>query len=156
MKLDQKIYMGVGNLHDVFLNASLIKKYMDDLPIETEQFFDSDRGRFERIWVAFLYVLIEAWEANKEIRDYIATKVDLDELSALIKEGKKDGSIKKMQNTRHYIAHRDKRGYWDAGRLSVLGQLKYHIKLHNTFSKILLIAMKEMVEEAKNIKEIEL
>ena len=55
-------------------------------------------------------------------------------------------------NARHYIAHRDKRGCWDAGRLSVLGQREYHVKLHNTFSEILLVAMKEMVKESESKK----
>jgi len=125
VKPDQKSYMALGNLHDVFLNASLMKKHMDKSSVgkDAEIFLSSDRGRFERIWVAFLYVLIEAWESDnmKEVRDYVASKVSIDKLTRLIQEGKKDGSLNKMRNTRHYIAHRDKRKYWDTGRLSVLG-----------------------------------
>ena len=158
MNLDQKIYMGLGNLHDVFLNASLIKKHMDNSPVESatergaEVFLASDRGRFERMWVAFLYVLVEAWESDnmKEVRDYVSSKISADELTELIEQGEKDGGINKMRDTRHYIAHRDKREYWDSGRLSVLGQLEYHVKLHNTFSKILLVAMREMVKECES------
>jgi hypothetical protein len=158
MNLNQNIFMGLMNLHDVFLNVSLMKKHMDNSPIETtteesaEFFLISDRGRFERIWVACLYVLIEAWESdnNKELRDYIASKVPVVELTELIEQGKKDGSLNKMKNTRHYIAHRDTREYWDIGRLSVLGQLEFHWKLHNAFSEILLAAMREMRKESES------
>lgn len=158
MNLDHKIYMALGNLHDVFLNASLMKNNMDSAPIDfaiersAEIFLSSDRGRFERIWVAFLYVLIEAWDSEnmKTVRDYVASKISIDALTRLIKQGRKDGSLRKMENTRHYIAHRDRRDYWDTGRLAVLGQLEYHVKLHNAFSKILLVAMKEMVKESES------
>jgi hypothetical protein len=157
MNLNQNIYIGLANLHDVFLNASLIKKQMDNSPIESsgkrgaEIFLASDRGRFERIWIAFLYVLVEAWDSRnmKSIKDYIASKVSINVLTSLIDQGKKDGSLNKMKNTRHYIAHRDNREYWDVGRLSVLGQFEYHLKLHNTFSEILLVAMEEMNKESK-------
>ena len=150
MKLDQDIFMGIGNLHDVFLNASLIKKHMDESPLlKGEEFLVSDRGRLERIWVAFLYVLIEAWESSqmKRIRKYIASKVSLDELTTLIQERKEDGSIAKMREARHYMAHRDKREYWDIGRLSVLGQLTFHVKLHQAFSRVLLTAMQEITKQ---------
>ena len=154
MKLDQKIYMGLGNLHDVFLNVSLIKKHMDKSPVVkgADEFLMSDRGRFERMWVAFLYVLTESWESSdmKRVREYVASKVSIDDLAALIQQGRKDGSLDKMRETWHYIAHRDKREYWDTGRLSVLGQLQYHIKLHETFSHILLVAMREMNKEAES------
>jgi hypothetical protein len=86
----------------------------------------------------------------KDVRDYVSSKISVDELTELIERGKNDGSINKMIKTRHYIAHRDKREYWDTGRLSVLGQLEYHVKLHNTFSEIFLIAMREMVKESES------
>ena len=52
--------MAFMNLHDVFLNASLCRSKMIHSPIEraAEEFTMSDRGRFERMWITFLYVII--------------------------------------------------------------------------------------------------
>ena len=54
------------NLHDVFMNASLSRSKMLQARlngITPEEFTLSDRGRFERMWITFLYVLVEAWHA---------------------------------------------------------------------------------------------
>ena len=134
------------NLHDAFLNASLQRKYMYAAPIDERAKTDgafwliSERGRFERAWVNFLYVLVEAWRAPvaKEVREWIAQVVDTTKLEELLAQGDQDGSIEKMAQNRHYMSHRDKREYWDVGRAAVLGQLQYHEDLHMAFSKVFL------------------
>jgi hypothetical protein len=53
---------GLLNLHDAFLNAALAGRANWKAPIDEdpENFHISDHGRFERMWVTFLYVLVEA------------------------------------------------------------------------------------------------
>jgi hypothetical protein len=65
-------------------------------------------------------------------------KTDLSEVNDIISKGKEDGYISKMRNVRDYMSHRDKRDYWDAGRIEVAGQLEYHESLHTKFSKAFL------------------
>ena len=130
------------NLHDVFLNASLCRSKMMHAPIAkgAGEFTLSDRGRFERMWVTFLYVLIEAWRSSigAMAKSYIGSKTDLSEVEEIISKGKNDGSISKMRNVRDYMCHRDKREYWDAGRIDVAGQLEYHESLHRKFGEAFL------------------
>jgi len=99
MALDKENFWGLMNLHDVFLNASLLRKNVLNSPLSTDtrEFDISDRGRFERMWVANLYVLVEAWNslAMKEVREYIASKVDIQPVSSILAQGYKDGSLKK-------------------------------------------------------------
>lgn len=157
MKADKEIYMGLMNLHDAFLNASLLKDRMDKSPLvkDIKVFDATDRARFERMWVASLSVLIEAWNSSQmsRIREYVASKVPIDELITLLRHGRKDGSLDKMRETRHYMFHRDERKYWDDGRLAVCGQLEFHLKVHRAFSRVLLVALSEMGKEKKQ-KEI--
>ena len=72
---EQKAFMQFMNLHDVFMNASLCHSRMDREPIEkgAEEFMASNRGRFERMWVTFLYVLVEAWgsEAMESAKPFL-------------------------------------------------------------------------------------
>ena len=136
---DAKAFM---NLHDVFLNASLCRSKMMQSPVKNsaEEFTMSDRGRFERMWITFLYVLIEAWLSpiGAMAKSYMGSKTDLSEVDDIISKGKEDGCISKMRNVRDYMSHRDKRDYWDAGRIDVAGQLGYHNSLHSKFSKAFL------------------
>lgn len=112
---------------------------MSYCPVEegAEKFTMSDRGRFERMWVTFLYVLIEAWRSpiGGMAKSYMDSKTDLSEVDDIISKGENDGSVAKMRNVRDYISHRDKREYWDSGRIDVAGQLEYNEALHNSFSK---------------------
>jgi len=85
----------------------------------------------------------------RQVREYVASKVSIDELSALLHQGRKDGSLDKMRETRHYMFHRDKRKYWDNGRLAVCGQLEFHLKVHQAFSRVLLAVFSEMEKEEK-------
>ena len=142
MNIPSEDAMAFMNLHDVFLNASLCRSKMTHSPIAKgeEEFTMSDRGRFERMWVTFLYVLIEAWRSSIGAMaiSYMRSKTDLSEVDEIISKGEKDGSISKMRNVRDYMSHRDKREYWDAGRIDVAGQLEYHEALHSKFSKAFL------------------
>ena len=153
MKADKDIFMGLMNLHDAFLNTSLLKERMDKSPLlkDVNIFTLTDRARFERMWVASLSVLIEAWNSSKmrRVREYVASKVPIDKLTALLRQGQKNGSLNKMRETRHYMFHRDKRKYWDDGRLAVCGQLEFHLKIHQAFSRILIVALSEMEKEEK-------
>lgn len=105
-----------------------------------EEFTTPDRGRLERMWVTFLYVLIEAWRSpiRTMAKSYMGAKTDLNVVEELISKGKNEGNIQKMRNARDYMCHRDKREYWDAGRIDVAGQLTYHESLHRAFSDVFL------------------
>ena len=142
-----EIRMGVANLHDVFLNASLQRRCMDNSPLEKDvKFFHmSDRARFERIWVTFLYVLVEAWLSRPmaPVREHISKVVDCSRLDSMIAELSSEGELAKMGEVRNYMCHRDRREYWDAGRIAVAGLLPKHSALHDAFGATLLEAMRQ-------------
>jgi hypothetical protein len=150
MDNSQEHFTAFMNLHDVFLNASLCRSNMMRLPVEKGgvEFTISDRGRFERMWVTFIYILIEAWRSStgKLAKSYMAAKTSLKVVGELISRGEKDGSVQKMKNVRHYMCHRDKREYWDLGRIDVAGQLTYHDCLHNAFSDVFLQVLRQSKE----------
>jgi hypothetical protein len=106
--------------------------------------FASNRARLERSWVTFLNVLVESWRSAqmKEVRSYIASVISTAGLDATLLEGDSSGDLTKMRATRDYMCHRDRREYWDPGRLAVLGRLEFHDRLHMEFSKLLLAAMR--------------
>lgn len=143
----RRLTMGIMNLHDAFMNASLLKCVMDRSPLVRgrEEFTDSDRGRAERLWIALLAVLVESWDSSimKPVRHYIASIVDTSTLIKLCREARKKAKKDNMVQVRHYMFHRDERQYWDQGRLAVLGQLAFYTKLHNEFSAVLLAAMRQ-------------
>jgi hypothetical protein len=142
---------GLANLHDTFLNASLQRQEMHRSPIvdDPDAFLISNRGRFERTWAAFLYVLIESWESTSmsEVQTHVRSVADTTALDAALVEGRANGDIAKLQQVRHYMCHRDRREYWDPGRMGVLTQLTYNERLHLEFSKVLLAAMKDQGAE---------
>lgn len=83
--------MRLLNLHDAFLNASLQRHAMLQEPVEGPATFDvSNRGRFERTWAAFLYVLLEAWESKsaEPVRRHLTSLVNLSELNSILGEGR--------------------------------------------------------------------
>jgi hypothetical protein len=49
-----------------------------------------------------------------------------------------------MREVRHYMAHRDKREYWDAGRTALVGLMAFHNRLHEAFSEVFLSSIAEM------------
>ena len=135
--------MAFMNLHDVFMNASLCMSKMLKAPLTgntPEEFTASDRGRFERMWITSLYVLVEAWraEAMSPGKVYIESITPIDQIDSLIEQAKNDDSLTKMRKVRDYMCHRDKREYWDPGRTDVAGQLLFHKALHNAFSQVFL------------------
>jgi hypothetical protein len=139
----RRLTMGLMNLHDAFLTASLAKVVMDGSPLvsgDAEVFTMSDRGRAERLWVALLAVLVEAWDSGKmrEVRDFVRAATDTSTLIGLVREARKT----KMREVRGYMFHRDERGYWDAGRTAVFGQLGFFTRLHEAFSVVFRAAMK--------------
>jgi len=137
-----------SNLHDVFMNASVVKRAMDQAPIPDEdaQWHYHDRGRLERLWVALLAVLIEAWHADqmKPAREYLATVTNIDELVRLLREARKTDNFKRLQTNRSYMFHRDEREYWDEGRLGPIGHLDFHVALHSEFSRVLLVGLRSI------------
>jgi hypothetical protein len=147
--------MGLANLHDAFLQASLVRTHMEQSPPSTDPhvFLMSDRGRFERLWVALLYVLVEAWQSNqmREVTEHIQAKTSLAELDQVLQEGAAGEQISSMREVRHYVCHRDKREYWDKGRVAAIGNLAYHQRLHDAFSKVLLAAMQQGVSCANSV-----
>ena len=143
--MTETTFMGLMNLHDAFLNASLQKKCMDAAPLEAnvQTFHISDRARFERCWLAFLYVVFEAWQAPQmaSIRAYIGSLVATAELDATIVEGEQHGYLEKLREARHYMCHRDRRDYWNDGRLAPVGGLDFNKRLHDAFGRTLLKAL---------------
>ena len=151
IKLDRDTVTGVRNLHDVFLNASLVKKLMDAAPIEEDPilFCSSDRGRLERLWVALLFVLVEAWESSQmaTVRAYVSQCAATNGVANLLRQARRDRHLDRMREARAYMFHRDKREYWDDGRHSVVGGLEFHHKLHMAFSQVMLAAMRHLNKE---------
>lgn len=138
------------NLHDVFLNTTLLKKQMDISPLvkEPDQFHISHRGRFERLWVAFLYVFYESWSSGqmKEVRRFLLSLDESAELTSLLREYRRDGTLQKMKSVRDYMFHRDKRNYWDTGRIAVCLQLDKNSRLSASFGKLLLAGFARLMD----------
>lgn len=79
------------NLHDAFLNASLQRDRIDNEPLDERHNKDleiliTDRFRFERTWLAFLFVLVECWrsEMMMEVREIITGLVTDSSIENLI------------------------------------------------------------------------
>ena len=85
-------------------------------------------------------------------RQWIGSVVSLRELAKLLREGRKSGALKAMEDTRHYMSHRDKRGYWDAGRFGPLGHHEFVSKLHDEFSRIFVAVTNETPPDAVNVE----
>ncbi|MBA7514789.1 hypothetical protein ES705_06824 [subsurface metagenome] len=138
------LFMNAANLHDVFMNASLCYSHMNKYPVkdDAEEFIISRRGRFERLWITFLFVLIEAWQSKSmsSTRDYIASFVseDVAEVERLIQKAEEDSSLTKIRAVRDYMCHRDRREYWDEGRIAVVGQLICNEEIFLAFRKMFL------------------
>lgn len=130
------------NLHDVYLNASAQHEAMRKSPVvpDIDEGIASDRFRYERAWIMFLYVLVEAWRADgaSSLRQTAGTAKAFPALEATLCEGDSCGLIKGMRNTRDYMCHRDRREYWDAGRVAPFGNLEFHTRLHMAFGNLLL------------------
>ncbi len=144
--MDRQVSLQLGNLHDAFLNASLQRDCMlkSPAPGDPEAFMISDRGRFERTWLAFLYILVECWRSEQmaPVRECVYALVPDCRIDELLREGDQDGRIAKLRDVRHYMCHRDHREYWDEGRLAVAGELEFNSRLHSEFGRVLLLALR--------------
>jgi hypothetical protein len=140
--------MDIANLHDAFMNANLQFVRMRDEQVlkDPEEFMTSDRGRFERTWLAFLYVLIESWQSAQmaTARALVAERVPDSAIEDLLAEGRASDAIAALQDVRHYMCHRDRREYWDEGRTSVAENLDYNVRLHTEFGRVLLLTLQSM------------
>lgn len=139
-------FQGLENLHDVFLNASLQRQSMKGTPLVSDRrLFDaSDRIRFERTWLLFLAVLVEAWEAQitAPVREQIGTLgVDISVLEGRIAESRGSGALTVLREARGYMAHRDRRELWDIGRWQYMPHIEAYTNLHVAFSEVLGRAM---------------
>jgi hypothetical protein len=119
-----------------------------DNPLE---FYSSDRGRFERTYVAFLYVLVEAWRARalEQARVFMGNLVSLVPIETALANaeqahGEEQSGIQSMREVRDYMCHRDLREYWDKGREAVNMQMHTHESIYDAFSHAFLKARKEL------------
>lgn len=109
--------------------------------VDTPQdFFMSDRGRFERTYVALLAVLIEAWcsPGAQAVRDTIASRVPIQPVEQLLAHARRSGALDKIRSIRGYMFHRDQRQYWDAGRVAVAQLHGAHEEIYSAFSAMFL------------------
>jgi hypothetical protein len=140
----------IANLHDAFLNANLMRTLMEgeELTTSPDEFFISNRGRLERAWAAFPYILIEAWRAKSKTkaRQYIESKVSLSKLEQTLHEADQSGLTEKLREVRHYMCHRDRRQYWDRGRYIHIWNLTALMKLNDEFGAIFLQIMRPYPE----------
>src|SRR5437870_4126849 len=141
---DGFIREGIANLHDVFLNASVLRDRMLASPVEYDPqnlFFHlvTDRFRLERLWMMELYVLVEAWRSRlmAPVRARLASAIDLSELESVLEQCTRDNTILGMRQVRDYMVHRDRKRYWDLGRTAQIGGLAQNESIHAAFSRML-------------------
>ena len=142
----------LSNVHDVFMNAQLMRTLMDNqLVVEgAEEFMTSPRGRLERAAMRDLYVLIEAFKATPprylaELRRLVPKEVQ--EVMSLLEDHDR---IAALRQVRDYMSHRDVRRYFDIGRLAVavVGPVWYRT-VESAFAKMLLLALRAARAERK-------
>ena len=142
---EHRIIERLMNLHDVFLNANLQRACMESSPLvkDVNEYHFSDRARFERVWTTFLYVLVEAWQSDQmePIREYLSSILNYTDLESTISRLESQGDLARMREIRNYMCHRDKRKYWNQGRLPFANMLHKNRELHDRFGKTLLDAL---------------
>ena len=133
------------NVHDVFMNAQLMRTLMDNEPVVegAEEFMTSRRGRLERAAMRDLYVLIEAFNETPpryvgELRSLVPE--ELQEVMSLLKDHDRVAALRQVRN---YMSHRDVRRYFDVGRLAVavVGPVWYRT-VESAFAKMLRLALR--------------
>lgn len=136
------------NLHDVFLNASLQRRMMFASPVTTDilEFSVSDRARFERTYVLFLFVFYEAWNSKnaKQLKKFLKNELDLANLDTPFRKFLCSGLIKSMEETRDYMSHRDLKSYWDVGRTSFYGRANELEQMFQIISELHLFAFEQL------------
>lgn len=135
----------LSNVHDVFMNAQLMRTLMDNEPVVdgAEEFMTSRRGRLERAAMRDLYVLIEALRAAppryvEELRRLVP-----EELPVVMSLLEDQDRVDALRQVRDYMSHRDVRRYLDIGRLgvAVVGPVWYRT-IESAFSRMLLLALR--------------
>jgi hypothetical protein len=111
-----------SDVHDVFMNAQLMRTLMDAEPVfhGATEFMTSRRGRLEHAAMRDLYVLIEAFDASPppyldELRRL--SPAELNAVASLLVDRYRVLSLRQI---RDYMSHRDVRRYLDIGRLAVV------------------------------------
>jgi hypothetical protein len=141
---------GIANLHDVFLNASVLRNRMRAAPVEHDPqdlfwFLVTDRFRLERLWIMELHVLVESWQSRlmAPVRKALASALDgpVRELEAVLAQRARDNTLRGMRDVRDYMVHRDRKRYWDLGRTAQIGGGGEHESIHLAFSGMLLQAV---------------
>lgn len=133
------------NVHDVFMNAQLMRELMDRQPVVdgAGEFMTSPRGRLERAAMRDLYVLIEAYQSSprayldrlREVAPGCYEKV----ASSLADTSK----VETLMEVRDYMSHRDVRRYNDIGRYGVaIVGVDWHRRTESAFAELLLTALR--------------
>jgi hypothetical protein len=135
----------LSNVHDVFMNAQLMRTLMDTEPVVhgATEFMTSPRGRLERAAMRDLYVLIEAFDASPppyldELRRLAPP--ELEAVESLLADRDRVAALRQI---RDYMSHRDVRRYFDIGRLAVVdvGPAWYRT-VESAFAELLLLALR--------------
>lgn len=143
----------LSNVHDVFMNAQLMRTLMDKQPVvqSATEFMTSPRGRLERAAMRDLYVLIEAFDASPppyldEMRRLVPG--ELEAVHLLLQDRDR---VDALRQVRDYMSHRDVRRYFDVGRIAVaqVGPTWYRAT-ESAFAKLLLRAMRAARAERRD------
>lgn len=134
------------NVHDVFMNAQLMRTLMDAEPLDgdgPEEFMVSRRGRLERCAMRDMYVLIEAYKNSPaaylvELARLVPAEHDV--VERLLRDADR---VANLRDVRDYMSHRDLRRYYDAGRLAVAHVgIQWHRTLETAFATMLLMGIR--------------
>lgn len=135
----------LSNVHDVFMNAQLMRTLMDEEPVVqgAEAFMTSRRGRLERAAMRDLYVLIEAYEAAPPQYLDELRRLGPEEFGAVGSLLEDRERVAALRHVRDYMSHRDARRYFDIGRLAVavVGPAWYRT-VESAFARMLLDALR--------------
>lgn len=148
---DQTFDMWLLNMHDVFMTANLLRECTDREPIvssDPEGFTVSRRGRLERCFLRDLAVLLETWRTWPENYERLRSHAprEYDEVVYTIDDGIGRGLDRHVIAVRDYMSHRDRRIYWDEGRIAVAkpGVFEWSRRLERAFGRFFLSAMRAM------------
>lgn len=145
--------MQILNLHDCFITTNLLRSHMLHTPVEqpppdrTLDWMVSDRARLERLWWGTMYVLVEAWGARDAVvKEFFVALDGTPRLESKLKELTDAGVLAKLRECRHYMFHRDRRSYWDDGRMAPIGHGPDMLELNRLFGGVFLQALARLRE----------
>ncbi|MFN2504279.1 MAG: hypothetical protein ABR540_08620 [Acidimicrobiales bacterium] len=135
------------NFHDTVMNANLLMGCMAAEPIADDEALVERRWRFERLWLAMLYVALESWRSTQmaPVRELTDRVVGNAQLEDLISEGEASGRVANLRQVRDYMCHRDRRDYWE-GRLAAIagGAFDFHLALQRAFNRLTLLTLRNL------------